>query len=585
MTRQLWRYARGNRRAVVLYFLLFVAANAIVLLEPLLVAKILNTIQQAGVTQENLWQILGFLALFIVIEIGFWAFHGPARVIELQNAFFVRAQYKKFLLNGVMNLPASWHSDHHSGDTIDRVEKGTKAIFNYAEGTFEVIESLVRFTGAYIALVYFNVHSSYIVGVMVVLTIWMILRFDRVLEGQYAKLNRFDNRVSAKIYDTISNITTVIILRIERLVSNAIYKKIMAPLKLYKRSIRINEVKWFLVTMCGALMVFMVIGSYVWLTLLAGGVVLFGTVYLLYGYLQSIRDLFFRFAYLYGNIVRHKADVSNSEALTDEFPDDVESERGHLDNTWKKIEVLDLNFSYHGPDNDDLHLENVSFSFLRGENIAFIGESGSGKTTALKVMRGLYEPQSICVLVDGLELENGFKSMSADIALIPQDPEIFNASIRDNITVGVPHTDDEIQAVTDMARFSSVVEQLPKGLSSSIVEKGVNLSGGEKQRLALARGLMASVDKSILLLDEPTSSVDPKNELAVYESMFEAFPNTTIISAIHRLHLLPKFDRIVMFDDASIVGSGSFDDLLKNSVQFRKTWERYERTVNRQPEA
>src|SRR3989344_1549623 len=126
-----------------------------------------------------------------------------------------------------------------------------------------------------------------------------------------------------------------------------------------------------------------------------------------------------------------------------------------------------------------------------------------------------------------------------------------------------------------MAMFTDVVKRLPRGLNSSIVEKGVNLSGGEKQRLALARGLMASEDKSILLLDEPTSSVDSRNELKIYENIFSKFKNKTILSSIHRLHLLSLFDTILLFKNGQIAASGTFDEILKNSEEFKDMWSKY----------
>lgn len=583
LLKKLWRYSAGHRKTVVLYFFLFVLGNLVILLEPILVAKILNTIQEQGVNADNLSSILGLIALFIAIDVAFWVFHGPARVMETQTAFHVRAAYKQYLLDGVMRLPSSWHTDHHSGDTIDKVEKGSRALFEFTESTFEVTESLVRFFGAYIALVYFNIHSSYLVAFLVIVTITIILGFDKKLERQYKKLNKYENSIAEKIYDTISNITTVIILRIERLVSSAVYKRIMKPWPLFSKNVRINEWKWFIVSVCSASTMFLVIGSYIGTTVWQGGVVLFGTVYVLYGYIYKIQETFYRFAYLYGRIVRYKANVLNAEELAKEFPQELAQEQTHLRNGWKNIEVRNLQFSYHEKNEAgaeyDLHVDDVNFSFAHGERIAFIGESGSGKTTTLKIMRGLYVPQHVEVVVDGVTLERGFHSMSADMALVPQDPEIFNATVEDNITVGVEHTEEEIREYTDLSRFTSVVERLPNGLQSSIVEKGVNLSGGEKQRLALARGLLASADKSIILLDEPTSSVDPKNELHIYENIFKRFPDKSIISSVHRLHLLPLFDQVVIFEDGTIVEQGSFNGLLKKSNRFKALWNKYQHTT------
>jgi len=128
-----------------------------------------------------------------------------------------------------------------------------------------------------------------------------------------------------------------------------------------------------------------------------------------------------------------------------------------------------------------------------------------------------------------------------------------------------------------MARFTQVVERLPHKFESNIVEKGVNLSGGEKQRLALSRGLLAAADKPILLLDEPTSSVDPKNELDIYKNIFTIFKKKTILSSVHRLHLLPQFDKIYYFKKGKIVARGSFAQLLKNK-EFSTIWKKYTKT-------
>jgi ABC-type multidrug transport system fused ATPase/permease subunit len=121
-----------------------------------------------------------------------------------------------------------------------------------------------------------------------------------------------------------------------------------------------------------------------------------------------------------------------------------------------------------------------------------------------------------------------------------------------------------------------VVERLPKKLDSSIVEKGVNLSGGEKQRLALSRGLLASHGKSIILLDEPTSSVDSRNERIIYEGIFKTFTEQTIISSIHRLHLLSLFDHVVLFANGKIIDQGTFAELLKRSGVFQDMWDKYQ---------
>lgn len=154
------------------------------------------------------------------------------------------------------------------------------------------------------------------------------------------------------------------------------------------------------------------------------------------------------------------------------------------------------------------------------------------------------------------------------VTLFPQDPEIFENTIRYNITLGLPYDESVIRQACETVAFQEVIDQLPKGLDSNIQEKGVNLSGGQKQRLALARGILAAQTSDIILMDEPTSSVDPKTELIIYKRLFQLFENKVMVSALHRLHLLEYFDYIYVIDNGRIVEEGTLVALKKESKKF-----------------
>ena len=572
MFRKTWRFSEGNRLKVIFYLCCFIISNSIYLLWPLVMAEILNLVQTGGMSLDNLPKIILLLSSFVLITLGFWLFHGPARVIEHNNAFLVRAKYKKYLLDGVMNLPAAWHTNHHSGDTIDRIEKSSRALHDFAHDTYEVIETVVQLIGAYIALIYFNVHSSYFVITIGIMAVIVILLFDRVLIRQYYKLNREENKISAKIYDTVGNITTVIILRIAKLLSKSIWKRMIAPYNLSSQNVKIDETKWFVVSILTSLMFLTVMGSYIVFELRAGAVILVGTLAALYGYIDMINHLFFRFAYRYGDIVKFKTAMLNGEEIAVQFEKLKKVKTVNLPKAWKEISVNGLSFSYTGASKD---LSDVSLSFRHGEKIALVGESGSGKTTFMKIMRNLYSMKSGKVFVDGEKLIGGFAAIGPSVSLIPQEPEIFATNILENITMGVRHPFSVVKVYTDMAEFTRVANGLPNKFKSSIVEKGVNLSGGQKQRLALARGLLASVDKEIVLLDESTSSVDTLTERKIYHNIFKKFRNKTIIVSVHRLHLLPEFDRIMYFSKGKLIGVGTLLELRRSSRSFANLWHKY----------
>src|SRR3990167_10822025 len=178
LARKMWQFSAGNRPRVVLFFFLLIIANAISLTEPLIVAKILNTVQEQGITFANLDTFFILLSLFILQTVVFWAFHGPARVLETTNSFLVRANYKKYLLDGTIGLPLEWHTEHHSGDTIDKIEKGTKALYNFSENSFQFIQAMVRFFGSLIALSLFNFNTTFIVFFLTLIFIHIIIKFD-----------------------------------------------------------------------------------------------------------------------------------------------------------------------------------------------------------------------------------------------------------------------------------------------------------------------------------------------------------------------------------------------------------------------
>lgn len=570
-----WLYSEGSRKKIIAFWSMFTVAQLVELFfQPLIWAAIMNVVQREGITEESIRKLFFLLMLTLVSDLLFWAFHGPARVMEQINSFKARMNYRKSLLKGVMTLPMEWHADHHSGDTIDKVEKGTGGLYSFSQVSFQIIYAVVSLIGSYAILVYFSPSAAYIVLAMLILSAWITIRFDRVLIDQYKELNKAENQISESVFDAISNIATVIILRVEKLVFKALVNKIEKPLALYKKNVRISETKWFLTNVCAAAMTIIVMTVYFWQNIGTAQQILVGNVYLLTRYLGEISELFFKFTSMYSDIVKNKARVMNSEELTEDFK--TENFTNHvLPQGWQRLQVTNLNFSYHNGGNGDEHLKDVSLSFERGLNYAVVGESGSGKTTTLKLARDLYKPTSGQLVCDGDVVADGFGGISRAIALVPQNPEIFATTILENITLGAEYEMDFVRHFTDMACFTDVVDRLPKKFDSSIKEKGVNLSGGEQQRLALARGLLACHDKDVVLLDEPTSSLDTATEMRVYRNIFREFQDKTIISSIHRLHLLPMFDKIYMFSKGRIIASGTRQDLMADCSEFQELWRQY----------
>lgn len=577
LARKDWEFSAGNRRKVIIFLILFILANIVSFFEPIILAQVVDVVQadvtrHGVITYNEFLHTCRWLSLLVLSELLFWLCHGPARVLEQENAFLAKANFRKGMLYGILSFPMQWHVEHHTGNTIDKVEKGANSIDNFSGDSFMVIETMAGLIGSFCALIYFNPYASLLVVFMALVAGVVVVRFDRILVPQYKTLSRAENKVSEKVIDATTNVGTIIILRVEKYVLRAIDHKMMEPFKLYQRNRRISETKWCLVSIINVLSMIWVLGSFIYLHYRSHTAIAIGIFVALYQYTSRINSACHRFTYMYSEIVKYRARLANAEEVSGEFQSQEKTTTTVLNGRWRELEIRNLSFSYHGEEGADLHLENIGLKIRKGERIALIGPTGSGKSTLLKVIRELYDPRTLDLYLDGRPVPGGFKAISSEIALIPQDPEIFSTTICENITLGAEWEMSDVIKHTDMACFTNVVEGLPKKWDSMIKEKGVNLSGGEKQRLALARGLLASEDKAIVLLDEPTSSVDVVNEQIIFENIFRAFADKAIICSLHSLHLLPLFDQIYMFENGKIIASGTFEQLME-SAEFKKLWD------------
>jgi ABC-type multidrug transport system fused ATPase/permease subunit len=246
---------------------------------------------------------------------------------------------------------------------------------------------------------------------------------------------------------------------------------------------------------------------------------------------------------------------------------------GDLLEHWRTIELAGLTFTHphsraEGPTLNDIHLR-----LRRGERLALVGESGSGKSTLMRVLAGLYLPQHISIRVDGTHAQE-LHDLHDIATLIPQDAEIFEDTLRQNLTMGEDCPPWALDAAIEAARLKDIIETLPDGIETFIVERGANFSGGQKQRIALARGLIAARDSSVLFLDEPTSNLDPVTEARVHERIFHLFRDACVVSSVHRPHLLSRFDEVVFMEHGRIIDVGTARELESRHPGFRVTLEK-----------
>ncbi len=569
-----WNHLGKNKKTFVIYTILFVVAGVIGLMNPLVIGHIFNIIQQEVNSNTELNRLIGWIVLLFFLTLGFWAFHGLARYLEQMAGFITQKNYVNRKIEQVLELPIKWHKDHHSGDTIDKINNGSSSMANFARHTtFEIYYSLVNIVGSILILTFFDIRAAIIATIFSFCTIYIIYRMDRKLNEQYKEINILGNKAAAAVFDYISNVITVVTLRLKKTVRKEIDSRLMARYPLEKKTVILNEIKWGFASLAISAMTVLTIAWRAWSDYHTVGTIMVGTLYILYGYLDTVGRTFHRFASLYGRVVKYSASFVNAYPIEEAYGK-VESEsKQNLPSDWKKVQMENVSFT-HDETGKSYHIDNINFTFHRGQKVALIGASGSGKSTMLSLLRGLDRPENGVVKINEFADAAGFDKIRNAVTLIPQDPEIFNNTIRYNITMDLPVKTADMNKILKLARFSEVAKRLPNGLQTNVLEKGVSLSGGEKQRLALARGLLAAQESDILLMDEPTSSVDTLNEIAIYEGILAQFKDKTIISALHRLHLLKYFDYIYIFERGKIVSQGTLEEI-KKTPHFSRAWKKY----------
>ncbi len=240
------------------------------------------------------------------------------------------------------------------------------------------------------------------------------------------------------------------------------------------------------------------------------------------------------------------------------------------------IEIRDMGFTYEGAENATLH--NVNISIKKGEKIAIVGHNGAGKTTLVKLIMGLYNPTEGTIKISGEDIEKYEpKSLHRRFGTVFQDLQVFALPLSHNVLMRKPKNDEERKLVEDSlrkAQFGDKLDSLENGIDTMVTkefdEKGMGLSGGEAQKIAIARVFARKPD--IVILDEPSSALDPIAEYNMYKNMLTATDGETVIFISHRLSATRDADRIYMFEHGTVIEQGSHEELMKLGRKYAQMW-------------
>ena len=240
------------------------------------------------------------------------------------------------------------------------------------------------------------------------------------------------------------------------------------------------------------------------------------------------------------------------------------------------IEFKNVSFSY----GDENVLDNISFKVNKGERVALVGSSGSGKTTVARLAARFYDTKSGEIFIGGINIKDFEKeALMKKIAFVFQNSKLFKMSLRGNLLIGKPDaTDEEIESALINSGSKEIIERLENGLDTVYGTKGTYFSGGEAQRLSIARAFLKDAD--IIILDEATAFADPENEHLIQESFKKLSKNKTTLMIAHRLSTVIDADKILVIDKGKIIEEGKHADLINMNGHYKKLWEEYQKSVN-----
>ena len=577
LTRATWDATRSDRIRFFGFITLSVLAYSIDLVSPWAIGWILNIFVKQGFTQAAFDDSLKYIGAYVALRMMTTSFHHLARYLQGTCAYSARFNKLEEVFGALVAFPLKWHVHHHSGENLSRLNRSVGAIEGVINNyIWQIIDGMVKFFFATFALFTLDFEVALTVLVMGFITVAIMLLFNRRLTKKWRSNNRFYDKLNRTCVDYLSNIITVKTLRLEKPALQYLTSQRNDGYRLCRKIWKYQELKWGTISVGYSL----VMGSslFIFFRNHVGDSAAFDVaqVYVLLNYLDRIFGAITSFTGYYGGIIEASLAYDDaSSVLTESNELKIPLYPTTLPRSWDALALENVAFSYGG---DAPNLRDIFMSLRKGEKVALVGPSGGGKSTLLKVLSGMLAAKS--GNVSSTDGKNYSLDDIADISLlVPQEPEVFSETLRYNLSFNQDFSEHELMRALELCKIDHLLQKLPNGLDSQLEEAGLNISGGERQRLALARGILRVPGKDILLLDEPTSSLDPLTEKQIFANILNEFKELTVVTACHRLALVPLFDTVVYIRDGRVEEIGSFPELRSAGKGFSAAWADYERTV------
>lgn len=566
-----YQYIRPYRRRFFIGSTMRLVGDIINLYPSYALALIVNYLTTGNISENisKVWVVVGiWMATYITNVV--LRHYAKTYVLNVGNK--VEVDVEQQAIAHLFNLDISWHEKENTGNKLKRIQtasRGFKRLLHIWINS--IIEIVVNFIGIVVIVYQFDK------TIAIFTTIFLVSYFivNKLLLKKVAsasnEVNIASEEVSGLQFEALNNIRSV---KIMSMIKTLREKLKFSVDKLYSLA-QIN-IFWFMNRQTASHLLGFIFKAGILAFIIYGiieGRYEVGLLILYNGYFNRIWESVDELSNLSEDILIARYAISRLNSIMKEpIQIDDETDKLSFPTNWKVIELKNVSFSY----GNNKVLKNVSFTINRGEKVGVIGLSGAGKSTLFKLLLKEYENFTGDILVDGVKIQEiSKKDYFKHVAVVLQETEVFNFSLRENIYLASPgHSNKEVELnkALEIAHVTDFIPKLPNGVDTEIGEKGVRLSGGEKQRLGIARAVFKQ--PQLLLLDEATSHLDLESEEKIQDSLHQFFNSVTAVVIAHRLTTIKEMDKIIVIEDGEILESGNFAELTAKRGRFFELWEK-----------
>jgi len=563
--RQLWPYLREHRGSLVTVGLLSLVTAGTALAQPLLVSRVISGVQQA--------QPIGGLALLLVgVLVGGAVLSAVQSFLLQRTAEGVVLSTRRTLAQRLLRLPVAEYDQRRTGDLMSRIGADTTLLRAVVtSGLFDIASSLVVVVGAAVAMALVDLLLLGVTLAAVALGALVIAVASRRIRALSRLTQVRVGEMTAAVERSLSAVRTIRASGATDRETAGVVTAAGAAYDVGVRSARVQALVAPAATVAtqGSFLAVLGLGG----ARVASGALTVGQLVSFVLYLFLLVLPLARLAQSWTQLQTGLGALARIEEVRALPEEDATDTRAATTNTAAAPDPPALALALHGVDFDHADgtpvLRGVSFSIARGTRTALVGPSGSGKSTILALVERFYDVTAGAVLVDGVDVRQWARAeLRAGLGYVEQDSPVLAGTLRENLALAAPGAAEPAQlAALAAVNLTALVQRSPLGLDAQVGQDGVLLSGGERQRLAIARTLLS--EPRLMLLDEPTASLDARNEGALRDAVAAAAANgRTLLVVAHRLSTVVDSDQIVVLDAGRVVATGTHAELLGSSPLY-----------------